>query len=209
MTKRDKMLLVVLAVVIGVASIVFLVFMPTTNRIASLRAQINSVDNQIAAAQRDFQAYQNLQVQVAELREHLLVAEAAEGIYVPYDFDVLESMRLIQRVLYPHTTRIGLSFAAPRVIYGTNGTYIRSLDLTFESDFHDVLDVLYNLLEGGPPHRIVNYSIQHQLPGQGYGEWLFDEEYEMYFFIEQELGRLTMRMRIEFLTRLSQEEEDQ
>lgn len=200
MTKRDKILLVVLAVILLIGAIIILIFVPTQNRISALESQISSANSRISTLDSEIAILTALTAERDGLRAVLDYIDDLEQTYVPLYFDPFDKMRLMQRVLYPHTTRISLGFDEPVLLEGTYDIYVSTLRLAFSSSFHNVLDILYTLLDDGPPHRVVTYSITHNLPTVG--TWVFDYYAETYFFVEEVFGIFVVRMEIEYLTRV-------
>ena len=200
MTKRDKILLAVLAIILVIAAIIILIFIPTQNRISTLESQISSANSRISTLDSEIMVLNALTAERDSLRAVLDYIDDMEQTYVPLYFDPFDKMRLMQRVLYPHTTRISLGFDEPELLEGTYDIYVSTLRLAFSSSFHDVLDILYALLNDGPPHRVVTYNITHTLPMAG--TWFFDYDEETYFFHEEIFGVFMVRMDIEYLTRV-------
>ena len=205
MTKRDKILLGVLALTVFVFGILLFVFIPANNRIDELNFRLLAEEQRLLLAQSHVSAYNAIIEEIAAQLEMLeMIAEydyEQEYMYVPYDFDPLETMRLIQRVLYPHTTRITLNFSPREHLPGTENTYLQTLSLEFASGYYDVLAILYTLLYDGPPHRIATYTIVHSPPGLFEGYYVYDRVTQEYVFVTDQFGQLTVSMEVDFLSR--------
>ena len=190
MSKREKILISVLVFVLLVAAYFFLFLSPTLGEHDRLNTEIERVELLIVEAQARQQRYAMLTIQIEELLEAIRnLPPLEELIEIPILFDHNEALRRIQRVFYPQTDFLTITFASNELSRELPGIYVHSINVNFTASYTGLIAVLQGLIDDGPALRIVDYMISN--------------------VAEEGIGPLTVRMTIEYLARLPAEIEDE
>ena len=140
LTRREKALLMVLAVLILVYCYFFLIHMPISNRMTELNGQIQDTETQITALQG---LQGRMQMMQSELELH------KDEAPIP-DYDNLEQVIAFLHTVLPATTKYDFSYTAPTPVTEGRSVGSRTLTVSFEADSYKTARTIVNQLENGP-----------------------------------------------------------
>lgn len=181
LTTREKVLILVLIALTGFGGLYQFYLVPTLDRMNTLQMRINQQEQDMGAAEMRTLQMRVLENRLAEGLEDEWI-EALVGI--PYYFNATDTLRLLQRVVYPHAydaEEIAVQFPEPTPL---GDLEVVAVTLDFATYRAGLMAVL-NTLEGStvPVNRVVSYTVDAQ-----------NADYGLY-------GRLDVNLTIEFLTR--------
>jgi hypothetical protein len=136
----------------------FLYLSPKLTEIGNTQSSIDTLEAQIAEAQILENQYNLL---VTERDDLLAQWENFESA-IPLTFDDSEVLRLLQRIIYPHTKEVNVSFPAyqePVTPTLTNPTQKYTITLDFNVRYESLDEIWQAFSEETLVNRIVNYYL--------------------------------------------------
>ena len=165
LTTRELVLLGILAITGIITGFYHLYFQPQINNLAALRAEVVQVESQLSLTQRQAMEAQMALEQVDEgLQEEWEIAMRGIKAY----FNISESQRIMQRIVYPHVRRgetISFDISEPSEL--TEDFSIVSTSLTFTTNRTGLESVVRQLGNIEQANRIIEFSVSSEDPFQG------------------------------------------
>ena len=178
MTNREKGLLGFLAFLIAVGAYVLLFFMPVTDEIGIIEANIVTLTTEVEEAQLRQVEMVALNAEIEDLRqridEALLIPEGEETqLNILEHFDFRAHLRIVQAVVEPYFapgSPLTTAFAQRQL---AENLYVYNINLTFDTTYSGILQIIQNFAFVSSDFRIAEYDISQSAPeeGQQHGEF--------------------------------------
>jgi hypothetical protein len=160
LSRREIVLIIILLVLLAGTAYFLLFFQPTNAEIQTLRADIEEKEQGLIDAEMLESTYAAL----TKSRDALLPQWEQFEKGVPRDFDDTEVLRIIQRVIYPYTEIIDVSFPDQAPKEASNAeesepTLIYTVVVNFNVPYEDIDPILEGFAEESLVNRVVQYNL--------------------------------------------------
>ena len=165
MTRREKVLLVILGIAAASAAFVLLFFMPMREEISVYGVSANRLESDLEMARIRTLTHQALSERLSELMQEIADLPEIEFdedyLELPDNFCELAALNLIQRIMYDYTERISISWAPPVEIAPYSGLYVHRFEIAFEASYHNTISILEGFIDSYEDymHRIVRFDM--------------------------------------------------
>ena len=149
---REVVLINILFVIIAAGLYYVLFFMPTSAKISDAESEIARKESELNEAMIRGRQYAALEEQLLDVNAEW--AEAAGPI--PDGFDEADLMLKYQRIIFPHTREVSVTFPGGGAAQETTAVYPVKIEMTVTQE--QLLKILADIDGEGPANRIVEYS---------------------------------------------------
>ncbi len=158
LSKREIIALIFLLTLITGMAYFFLFLSPKLTEIENTRSSISSLESQIVQAKIIEDQYNTLITD----RDDLVAQWENYENAIPLTFDDSEVLRLLQRVIYPHTEEVNVGFqgySAAASATVDSPVQIHSISLNFSIPYDSLDDLWQAFADETLENRIINYNL--------------------------------------------------